>query len=96
MLRFSLTPSLLPISLTCTIAKIVKGFTCTRLLSQLIKDKLDPRQYARKKHSTTDALPYALQAIYVAVDSDEAGVRLFFADFFKGFTQYLRAGLQPF
>lgn len=65
------------------------------LLSQL-KDNLDPRQYARKKHSTTDALPYTLQAIYVAVDSDEAGVHLFLADFSKGFTLYLRTGLQPF
>ena len=95
MLRSFVTPSLLPISLTCTIAKIMEGFTCTRLLSQL-KDKLDLHQYARKKHSTSHALAYTLQAIYVAVDSDEAGVCLFFADFSKGFTLYLRTGLQPF
>ncbi|CAB3988217.1 Hypothetical predicted protein [Paramuricea clavata] len=58
-----------PISLTCTIAKVMEGFTCTRLLPQL-EDKLDPRQYARKNHSTTDALLYTLQAIYEAVDID--------------------------
>ena len=73
-----------PISLTCTIAKVMEGFTCTRLLPQL-EDKLDPRQYARKNHSTTDALLYTLQAIYEAVDTGEAGARLFFADFSKGF-----------
>ena len=44
-----------PISLTCTIAKVMEGFTCTRLLSQL-NGKMDPRQYARRGHSTTDAL----------------------------------------
>ena len=62
----------------------MEGFTCTRLLPQL-EDKLDPRQYARKNHSTTDALLYTLQAIYEAVDTGEAGARLFFADFSKGF-----------
>ena len=62
----------------------MEGFTCTRLLPQL-EDKLDPCQYARKNHSTTDALLYTLQAIYEAVDSGEAGAGIFFADFFKGF-----------
>ena len=37
-----------PISLTCTIAKVMEGFTCTRLLSQL-NGKMDPRQKARRK-----------------------------------------------
>ena len=55
-----------PISLTCTIAKVMEGFTCTRLLSQL-NGKMDPRQYARRGHSTTDALLYMLQAIYEAL-----------------------------
>ncbi|CAB4023586.1 Hypothetical predicted protein, partial [Paramuricea clavata] len=63
-----------PISLTCTIAKVMEGFTCTRLLPQL-EDKLDPRQYARKNHSTTDALLYTLQAIYEAVDTDWKSVK---------------------
>ena len=64
-----------PISLTCTVAKVMEGFTCCRLLPQL-DDKIDPRQYARKEHSTTDALLYMLQAIYEAVDSGEAGARI--------------------
>jgi hypothetical protein len=62
----------------------MEGFTCTRLLLQL-EDKLDPRQHARKNHSTTDALLYTLQAIYEAVDTGEAGARIFFADFSKAF-----------
>ena len=72
------------ISLTCTVAKLMEGFTCSRLLPQL-DGKVDPRQYARKGHSTTDALLYMLQAIHEAVDSGEAGARIFFADFSKGF-----------
>ena len=62
----------------------MEGFTCTRLLPQL-NEKIDPRQYARKGHSTTDALLYMLQAIYEAVDSGDFGARMFFADFSKGF-----------
>ena len=73
-----------PISLTCTLAKVLEGFTCKRLLSE-IDGKIDPRQYARKGHSTTDALLYILQPIYEATDSGNAGARLFFADFSKGF-----------
>ena len=73
-----------PISLTCTIAKVMEGFTCARLLPQL-NGKIDPRQYARKGHSTTDALLYMLQAIYEAVDSGDSGARIFFAHFSKGF-----------
>ena len=73
-----------PISLTCTVAKVMEGFTCSRLLPQL-DGKIDPRQYSRKGHSTTDALFYMLQAIHEAVESGEAVARIFFADFSKGF-----------
>ena len=61
----------------------MEGFTCARLLPQL-EEKIDPRQYARKGHSTSDALLYMLQAIYEAVDSGEASAQIFFADFAKG------------
>ena len=73
-----------PISLTCTLAKVLEGFTCKRLQSE-IDGKIDPRQYARKGHSTTDALLCILQPIYEATDSGNAGACLFFADFSKGF-----------
>ena len=72
------------LSLTCSVAKVVDGFTCARLLPQL-EDKIDPLQYARNGHSTSDALLYMLQAVYEAVDSGEASARIFFADFAKGF-----------
>lgn len=61
----------MPISLTCTIAKAMEGFTCSRLLSQL-NGKIYPRQYSRKGHSTTDAFLCMPQAIYEVVDSGEA------------------------
>jgi hypothetical protein len=56
----------------------------TRLLKDL-EGKIDPRQYACKGHSTTDALLYMMQTIHEAFDRIEAGARNFFADFSKGF-----------
>ena len=73
-----------PISLTCTIAKVTEGFTCSSLLSQL-NGKLDHRQYVRRGPPTTDALLYMLQAIYETVDSGDSAACIFFADFSKGF-----------
>ena len=49
-----------------------------------ISEKLDPRQYAREGHSTTDALIYILQAIHEAADSGNCGARMFFANYSKG------------
>ena len=74
-----------PRSLTCTMAKIMEGFTCSRLLSQL-EGKIDPCQLSRKGHSTTDALLYMLQAIYEAVDGGEASARIFLQIFLRGLT----------
>ena len=50
-----------------------------------ISEKLDPRQYARQGHFTTDALIYILQAIHEATDGGNCGARMFFADYSKGF-----------
>jgi hypothetical protein len=50
-----------PISLTSSMAKVMEGFTCTRLLKDL-EGKIDPR------HSTTDALLYMMHAIHEALD----------------------------
>ena len=76
--------NLRPIPLTCTVAKIMEGFTITKLLPEL-DNRIDVRQYARKRHSTTDALLYLLQAIYKAIDRGNTAARIFFADFSKGF-----------
>ena len=62
----------------------MEGFFCRRLLSQLTP-KIDPHQFARKGHSTTDALLFLLQPVYEALDSGNACARFFFADFSKGF-----------
>ena len=62
----------------------MEGFT-RRRLSHHLDDKIDPRQYARKGHSTTDALLYMLQVFYETVDNGKAGTRIFLADFSKGF-----------
>ena len=80
----SIESDLRPISLTYNLAKIMEGFFCRRLLSQLTR-KIDPRQFARKGHSTTDALLFLLQPVYEALDSGNACARFFFADFSKGF-----------
>ena len=69
-----------PISLTCTLAKVMKEFTCNRLLPK-IDGKIVMRQYARRGHWTTDPLLYMLQAIYEATDSGDPGARIFYADF---------------
>ena len=48
-----------PISLTCTLAKVMEGFTCSRLLPQF-EGKIDPFEFSQKGHSTTDALIHML------------------------------------
>ncbi|CAB4018851.1 Hypothetical predicted protein, partial [Paramuricea clavata] len=80
----SIESDLRPISLTCNLAKIMEEFFCRRFLSQLTR-KIDPRQFARKGHSTTDALLFLLQPVYEALDSGNACARFFFANISKGF-----------
>ena len=46
-----------PISLTSTMAKVMEGFTCTRLLKDL-EGKIDPRQYAPK--GTQQQMPFSI------------------------------------
>jgi hypothetical protein len=50
-----------------------------------LEGKINPRQYARKGHSTTDVLLYMMQTIHEALGRGEAGASIFFADFSKGF-----------
>ena len=76
-----------PISLICILAKVMEGFARTRLVSQL-SDKLDPRQYAREGHSTSDTLIYLLQEIHEATDREHCGARIFFAHYSRLITVY--------
>ena len=62
----------------------MEGFARSRLVAQ-ISENLDPRQYAREGHSTTDALIYILHAIHEATYSGNCGARMFFADYSTGF-----------
>ena len=66
------------------ISKILEGFTLESLMPQVI-DQLDIKQFAPPKKSTTHALVYLLHQILAALDSDHNSIRLFFADFRKGF-----------
>ena len=50
-----------------------------------MSDTTHPSQYARQWHSTVHALIYLMQAIHEAIDSGNCSVRIFFADFNKGF-----------
>ena len=73
-----------PISLTCTLAKVMEGLFCRRFLPQL-EGKIDKYQFARKGLSTTDALISFLQPIHEAIDKGDNTARIFFTDFSKGF-----------
>ena len=66
------------------LVKVLEGVTRDRLIAQ-VSHQIDPRQYARARRSTTDALVYLLRAVYEAVDAGNCGVRLFFADYSQGF-----------
>ena len=50
-----------------------------------MSDTIDQRQYARHGHSTVHAIIYLMQAIHEGIDSGNCTVRIFFADFTKGF-----------
>ncbi len=69
-----------PISLTCTLAKVMEGLFCRRFLPQL-EGKIDKYQFARKGLSTTDALIRFLQPIHEAIDKGDNIARIFFTDF---------------
>ena len=50
-----------------------------------MSDTIDQCQYARHGHSTVHAIIYLMQAIHEGIDSGNCTVRIFFADFTKGF-----------
>ena len=80
----SMETYLRPISLTCTLAKVMEDLFCKRFLSQL-EGKVDKHQFARKSMSTTDALISFLQPIFEAIDKGDNIARIFFTDFSEGF-----------
>ena len=80
----SIEDDLRPISLTSQISKVMEGFMLNNLFSQ-VANKLDAKQFAQPKKSTTHALVYLLHLILAGLDNGHCSVRLFFADFKKGF-----------
>ena len=50
-----------------------------------IRDKLDSKQFGLPRKFTTHALTYLLHSILLALENGNCSVRLFFADFKKGF-----------
>ena len=80
----SIEDDLRPISLTSQIAKVMEDCTLDILFPQVI-NKLDTKQFALPKKSTTHALVYLLHSILKALERGSCTARLFFADFKKGF-----------
>jgi hypothetical protein len=80
----SLENDLRPISLTSQVSKVMEGFTLKSLLLQ-VADKMDSMQFSLPSKSTTHALVYLLHSILAALESGQCSVRIFFADFRKGF-----------
>ena len=62
----------------------MEGFMLQSLMSE-VGHKLDPKQFALLGKSTTQALVYLLHVIHAALDQGHCSVRIFFADFKKGF-----------
>ena len=73
-----------PITLTSQLAKIMEGFTLNLLYKQVV-DQLDNKQFAVCGKSTTHALVYLVHCILEYLDKGACYVRLFLADFSKGF-----------
>ena len=80
----SIEDDLQPMSLTSQIAKVMEDFSLRSLMVE-IRDKIDVKQFAVPGKSTTQALVYLLHIMLAVLDADHWFVRLFFADFRKGF-----------
>ena len=73
-----------PISFTCQLAKVLEGFTLARVCPSIVGN-LDRNQFAVAGKSTEQALVYLLHLALEALDRGGCYLRLFFANFKKGF-----------
>ena len=73
-----------PISLTCQLAKVLKGSTLARVYPSIVGN-LNRNQFAVAGKSIEQALVYLLHPALEALDKGGCYLRLFFADFKKGF-----------
>ena len=76
----SIEDDLRPISLTSQVSKVMEGFVLKSLTSEVVHNK-----FALPTKSTTHALIYFLHLIISALDRGQCSIRIFFADFKKGF-----------
>ena len=72
------------ISLRCQVSNVLEGFTLARILRSIL-GAFDAKQFAVSGKSTSDALVYVLLLALEVLDKGLCHVRLFFADFKKGF-----------
>ena len=73
-----------PISLTCQFAKVLEGFTLARVYPSVVGN-LSRNHFAVAGKSTEQALVYLLHLALEALDRDGCYLRLFVADFKKGY-----------
>ena len=71
-------------TLTCHTAKIMEGFTLSRVLPG-ITERLDPKQFAMAGKATQHAIVYPLHLLLEALDQGNCWAKWFFADFKKRF-----------
>ena len=69
-----------PISVTCQIAKLMEGFTLTRIMPPFV-NQLDNKQFSMTGKSTQQAIVYTLHLALEVVGKDGCAARFFFADF---------------
>jgi len=80
----SIEDDIRPVSLTSQISKIMEAITLTRILPSVLQ-VIDKKQFAVAGKSTSQAIAYILHLALKALDKGGCWVRLFFADFRKGF-----------
>ena len=68
-----------PISLTCQIAKLMEGFTVTRIMPSIVS-QLDKKQFAMAGKSTQQAIVYMLHLALEALDKGGCAVRFCLLD----------------
>lgn len=78
-----ITNDLRAITLTSQVAEVLDGFSLDSL--QEIVNKLGHEQFSIDGKSTVQALVYFLHTILESLDQGENYIRVFFADFSKGF-----------
>ena len=74
-----------PVAFTSAVMKVCERVVLCKL-EKLVKDYIDPLQFAyRKNNSTADAVLYSLENIYSHLEKTGSNIRLMFFDFSSAF-----------